>query len=575
PCIARTILNQSSNGQLREAVSSLEHLTRKGIRLPCDTLAFLIKKCAEWKSLKLGKWVHLHLKVTGLKRPNTLLSNHLIYMYSACRDHIGARKVFDKMVHKNLYSWNHMLSGYAKMGMVKPAKKLFDKMPEKDVVSWNTMVFAYAKSGLCAEALNYYRGLRRAGIGCNDYTFTGLLTICVKFKEIQLTRQAHGQVLVMGLFSNVVVSCSVLDCYAKCGEMASACSLFEEMKVKDVLAWTTMVSGFAQCGNMKSATEFFHLMPAKNPVSWTSLIAGYARYGQGQRALELFARMMAFRIRPDQFTFSSCLCACASVVSLKHGKQVHAYLTRMNFRPNAIVLSSLVDMYAKCGCLDAARLVFDVMGVEKDVVLWNTMLSALAQHGRGEEAIHMVDEMICSGVKPNRITLIVLLHACSHSGLVQEGLRVFESMTFSHGVVPDQEHYACLIDLLGRAGDFDNLINQLQKLPCEPNQQILSALLGVCAIHGNMELGSTAAERLMKLEPQSPASYVLLSSIHATLGKWESAEQFRELMEKRHVKKEQGISWIEQQNNLQTFTVSEQLAGQEEEELPSSPIAGR
>ncbi|CAI0445201.1 unnamed protein product [Linum tenue] len=196
------------------------------------------------------------------------------------------------------------------------------------------------------------------------------------------------------------------------------------------------------------------------------------------------------------------------------------------------------------------------MGVEKDVVLWNTMLSALAQHGRGEEAIHMVDEMICSGVKPNRITLIVLLHACSHSGLVQE-------------------HYACLIDLLGRAGDFDNLINQLQKLPCEPNQQILSALLGVCAIHGNMELGSTAAERLMKLEPQSPASYVLLSSIHATLGKWESAEQFRELMEKRHVKKEQGISWIEQQNNLQTFTVSEQLAGQEEEELPSSPIAGR
>ncbi|CAI0445204.1 unnamed protein product [Linum tenue] len=148
-------------------------------------------------------------------------------------------------------------------------------------------------------------------------------------------------------------------------------------------------------------------------------------------------------------------------------------------------------------------------------------------------------------------------------------------MTFSHGVVPDQEHYACLIDLLGRAGDFDNLINQLQKLPCEPNQQILSALLGVCAIHGNMELGSTAAERLMKLEPQSPASYVLLSSIHATLGKWESAEQFRELMEKRHVKKEQGISWIEQQNNLQTFTVSEQLAGQEEEELPSSPIAGR
>ncbi|CAI0557768.1 unnamed protein product [Linum tenue] len=370
----------------------------------------------------------------------------------------------------------------------------------------------------------------------------------------------------------------MLSGYAKMGMVKPTKKLFDKMPEKDVVSWNTMVFGFAQCGNMKTATEFFHLMPAKNPVSWTSLIAGYARQGQGHRALQLFARMMAFRIRPDQFTFSSCLCACASIASLKHGKQVHAYMTRMNFRPNAIVVSSLIDMYAKCGCLDAGRLVFDATSVKKDVVLWNTMLSALAQHGRGEEAIRMVDEMICSGVKPNRITLIILLHACSHSGLVQEGLRVFESMTLSHGVVPDQEHYACLVDILGRAGDFDNLINQLQKLPCEPNEQILSALLGVCAIHGNMELGKTAAEQLMKLEPQSPAAYVLLSSIHATLGKWDSAEQFRELMEKRQVKKEQGISWIEQQNNLHTFTVSEQLAGhheeeeEEEEDVPSSPI---
>lgn len=559
PCIVKSFLNLTSQSQLAQAISSLEPLSRKGIRLPCQTLGYLILQCAKTKSLKLGKKIHLHLKLTGFKRPNAFLANNLIHMYMTCADYVGAYKVFDEMPMKNVYSWNNMLSGYAKLGKVKPARKLFDKMPEKDVVSWNTMVIAYAQSGLYNEALRLYRELRNLGIGYNEYSFAGLLNVCVKCKEVDLTRQAHGQVLVAGFLSNLVISSSVVDAYAKCSKMSDARLLFDEMNVRDILSWTTMVSGYAQLGDMEAANEIFDLMPKKNPVSWTALIAGYARHGLGHKALELFTKMLMLRISPDQFTFSSCLCACASIASLNHGKQIHGYFTRTHFRPNTIVVSSLIDMYSKCGSIEMASLVFDLMGNKRDVVLWNTIISALAQHGHGEEAIQMFDDMVRLGMKPDEITLVVILNACSHSGLVMEGLRLFESMTCCHGVVPNQEHYACLIDLLGRAGHFDRLVGQLEKMPCKPNDQIWNALVGVCRIHGNVELGRKAAEKLIELKPQSSAAYVLLSSIYAALGRWESVEKVRQLMNERQVKKERAVSWIDIENKVHSFTVSDQL----------------
>lgn len=466
-------------------------------------------------------------------------------MYFKCGSDIDARKVFEKMSARNLYSWNYMLSGYAKQGMIQKARILFDEMKERDVVSWNTMVIAYAQNGMYDEALRFYRDLRRSSVGYNDFSFAGVLTVCVKLKELKLARQVHGQIMVAGFLSNVVLSSSVVDAYAKCGEMRDAKRLFDEMPVRDIHCWTTMVSGYAKWGDMYSASEYFYQMPEKNPVSWTAMISGCARAGFGHEALELFTKMMTFRLRPDQFTFSSCLCACASIASLKHGKQIHSYILRTNFRPNTIVVSSLIDMYSKCGSLENSKLVFELMGCKQDVVLWNTLLSALAQHGQGEEAIQKFDEMVSSGVKPVSTTFVVILHACSHSGLVEEGLRTFDSMTADHGIFPSQEHYACLIDLLGRAGCFDELMTQLKKMPFTPDDQILNALLGVCRIHGNIELGKRVAEHLIELNPGSSAPYTLLSNIYASLGRWEMVEDVRHHMDKSQVKKELARSWIE------------------------------
>lgn len=452
-----------------------------------------------------------------------------------------------------------MLSGYAKQLMVKPARRLFDKMPERDVVSWNTMVIAYAQSGLYDEALRFHKESRRLGTGFNEYSFAGLLTVCVKMKELRLTKQVHCQVLVAGFSPNVVLSSSVVDAYAKCGELGDARKLFDQMGRRDVLAWTTLISGYAKWGHMESARALFDLMPERNPVSWTALISGYARNSRGHEALELFTKMMMLRIKPDQFTFSSCLCASANLGSLKHGKQIHGHLIRINSRPNSIVLSSLVDMYSKCGGLELAKQVFDVAADKQDVVLWNTVLTAFAQHGSGEKAINLFAEMVRAGVKPDRITFLVLLSACSHSGLVHEGLRFFDSMNHDHNIVPDQEHYACLIDILGRAGRFNEVMHHLRKMPWRPDDRVWNALIGVCMIHGNVGMGRIAAKHLLELDPQSPATYVLLSSFYAALGKWESVVKLRQLMNERHIRKEKALTWLEIDHNLQQAIVSDNL----------------
>lgn len=527
--------------------------------MPTKALALLLQHCGDRRSLREGKWVHLHLKLTGLKRPGVFLANHLIAMYFKCGDDVEARKVFDKMSVRNVYSWNNMLSGYARLRKLEAARRLFDEMPEKDFVSWNTMVVAYAQNGFSDEALGFYRELRRLGIGYNEFSFAGVLTVCVKLKELELTRQVHGQVFVAGFSSNMVLSSSVVDAYAKCGEMGDARRFFDSMTVRDVPAWTTMVSGYAKWGDMRSACGLFDQMPEKNPVSWTALIAGYARNGLGYEALTLFRKMMMFQIRPDQFTFSSCLCACASIALLKHGNQIHGFLIRSNFRPNTIVIGSLIDMYTKCGSLESACRVFNLLSCKHDVILWNTMLSALAQHGHGKEAIRMFEDMVRTGLKPDRITFVVLLNACSHSGLVQEGLRIFKSMATDHVIVPDQEHYACLIDLLGHAECFNELMNEIEKMPSKPGYQVWNAILGVCRIQGNLELGSKAAEHLIELNPQSPDAYVFLSSIYAVLGRWELVRKVRQLMNKRHVKKERAVSWIEIDNKVYTFMASDKL----------------
>ncbi|GER50274.1 pentatricopeptide repeat-containing protein [Striga asiatica] len=550
PCVIQNILQLTSRGHLREAVDALPLASRQGFSVSPSIIAALIRQCAATKSIKEGKLVHLHLKRTGSKHPGPFLSNHLINMYASCGDHETARQVFDKMRDRNLYSWNNMLSGYANLGMTRAAKRLFDKMPERDFVSWNTMAVAHLQCGWFNRALMCYVELRRSAIGYNEYSLAGALNACVKSRDLRLGKQLHCQVLVIGFLSSLVLSSSLVDAYAKCGELGFARRLFDEMTERDIVAWTTLVSGYALSGDMGSAREIFDSMPEKNSNSWSALIAGYARNRSGYRSLELFKKMIDLRLEPDQFAYSSCLFACASMVSLNHGKQFHSRLITSSIRPNVVVLSSLIDMYSKCGDLDMAKRVFnriqDNNNNNQHAVLWNTMISSLANHGRSKEAIGIYSDMLSLGVKPESFTFLVLLNACGHSGLVQEGLRLFESMKSDYHIAPGQEHYTSLISLLGWAGYFDELMNRLKVMPFYPDDRVWNALLTICKIHErNMELGRTMAKHLVGLEPDSPVVYLLLSGIYTAIGRSEFAQEVKRLANLRYLKKQVFVSWLE------------------------------
>ncbi|RDX63955.1 Pentatricopeptide repeat-containing protein, partial [Mucuna pruriens] len=538
-CIVKPLL---SNSSLSDAVSSLDLLRLKGIRLPSRVLATLLRCCSKTRSYREGKLIHLYLKLTGFKRPPMLVANHLISMYFSCDDFVHAREVFDKMEVRNLYTWNNMLSGYAKLGMMKQARSFFYQMPHKDYVSWNSMVVGYVHSGRFAEALRFYRQFRRLSVGYNKFSFANVLIVSVKLKEFELCRQIHGQVLVVGFLSNVVISSLIVDAYAKCGKMEDARRLFDDMPVRDVRAWSTLISGYAAWGDMESGAELFSQMPKNNSCSWTYLIRGYARNGMGHEALSVFREMIKRRVRPDQFTFSTCLLACATIASVKHGKQIHAYLVRNNIKPNTIVVCAIVDMYSKCGSLETAMRVFNFIGNKQDVVLWNTTILGLVHHGYDIEAIMMLNNMLRSGVKPNRATFVEILNACRHSGLVHEGLQLFKSMTSEHGVLPDQEHYACLTDLLGQAGCFKEPVKDLQVMDCKPGDRVWNSLTDVCTMHGNIDHVREVSVFLIKMQPQSSSVYELLSSIYAALGKWELVEKIRHILDERQVRKDQAIN---------------------------------
>ncbi|KAI4318684.1 hypothetical protein MLD38_032358 [Melastoma candidum] len=435
PCFLKSLLRLSSqrSPDLPRAVELLSSLSHRGTRFPGWFLSLLLRRFSRGPAVSLPavKSLHLFLKLTHPVPPGTVLGNDLIALYVKCGSLFHARNVFVKMCEKrNLLSWNRLIAGYVGIGEFDSARRLFDEMEGRDAVSWNTMIVGYARSGLCGAALEIFSQMSRCGVNFDEFTFSGILIVCGKAKDTQFVKQVHAQVLVQGYLGNVIISSNLVDAYAKLGELEYARFVFDEMRTRDIFSWTTMVSGYSRQCDIEKARELFVRMPEKNDVSWTSMISGYARNGSGKKALELFSTMLESSVRPNQFTFSSCLCACATIASLKHGKEIHGYLVRANTGVNTIVASSLIDVYSKCDELGSASIVFDRMGDKKDVILWNTMLSALADHGLRERAMDLLSGMVEAGVRPNMVTFSVMMTpSCIFVRLSEEGLRLFDSVT--------------------------------------------------------------------------------------------------------------------------------------------------
>ncbi|KAL6008134.1 hypothetical protein ACLOJK_033640 [Asimina triloba] len=340
--------------------------------------------------------------------------------------------------------------------------------------------------------------------------------------------------------------------------MDHANQLFEKIEPKSLFVSTLTVSGYSKIGKHEDARLIFDQMHEKDLVSWSAMIAGYAESNHLNEALELFKEMQIYGIRPDQITMLSVISACAHLGALEQAKWIHTFVDKNGFGDILSVNNALIDMYAKCGSLDRARQVFDDMP-QRNVISWTSMITALAMHGNGAPALLLFEQMkMTGGVEPNWVTFVGLLYACSHAGLVDEGRRIFISMIKEYNITPKQEHYGCMVDLLGRANLLDEAAKLVEEMPFEPNVVVWGSLLGACRIHGNVELGELSARRLLELDPSHDGAHVLLSNIYAKANRWRDVREVRRLMKNKGITKETGHSWIELNNEMHEFCVGDQ-----------------
>ncbi|KAJ7529945.1 hypothetical protein O6H91_15G072100 [Diphasiastrum complanatum] len=603
-CNSDEVSKLCQEGRLKEALHMVELMVRQTSEAPIGVYVCLLKGCSRRKALAEGKQVHA-LTVQSVLDSNIFLANTLVHMYSNCGSVLDAHKVFSNMPQHNVYSWTAIISAYAnsgqgeeainlfqqmqetglapdkvlfvvvlkacarlaaleqgkqlhsdiikrgfqsdvivastlvdmyaKCGCTEDARELFNNMSERDVVSWNAMIAGYAQNGLGKEALALYEQMKQEGVQPNNVTFVLLLKACASVAALEQGKQLHSDIIKRGFQSDVIVGSTLVDMYAKCGCTEDARELFNNMSERDVALWTVM-------------------------------IAGYAQNGLGKEALALYEQMKQEGVQPDNVTFVLLLKACASLVALEQGKQLHSDIIKRGFQSDMIVGSTLVDMYAKCGCTEDARELFNNMS-ERDAVSWNAMIAGYAQNGLGKEALSLFDQMQREGTKPNDVTYICVLSACAHSRLVDEGRYVFDSMCENYGVTPTREHYACMVDLLGRAGCLSDAELFINKMPIQPDSVVWMTLLGAARNHGHVAIGKRAFDRVVKLEPKNAAPYVLLSNIYAAAGRKDELAKIRNEMKEAGVKKMPGCSWIEVDNQVHAFVVGDVTHPQSKEIL--------
>lgn len=477
----------------------------------------------------------------------------LISGYMKCGLAGEARELFDRAdAEKNGVTWTAIISGYLRMKRVAEAEKLFEEMPDKNVVAWNTMIEGYVRSGEIDQALLLFEGMGERNILSWNTVISGLVS-CGRVEE---ARGIFDRMSVRNVISwNIMIS--GLSRYGKVDE---ARLLFDRMPERSVVSWNAMITGFMQNGELEKGRRLFNEMPGKNVVSWTAVISGYAQHGRSEETLRMFYEMnRSLRVRPNEGTFASVLGACSDFAGLVEGLQLHQVISKTVYQESEFVISSLINLYSKCGVVAMARKVFD-HGLRRcrDLVCWNSMISAYAHHGCGRDAIMVFEEMRRRGFKPNDVTYVGLLSACSYAGLVQEGLDYFEMLTQNKSIKVREEHYTCIVDLYGRAGRVKEAFELMKKLDGRASVNSWCTLLLGCKIHGNDEIGKQVAEKLLDVETEGNAgTYALVSSLYAARGRTTKAEMVKLRMKQEGLKKQPGCSWIDVGNKFHVFAAGD------------------
>ncbi|KAL5814758.1 hypothetical protein ACOSQ4_025399 [Xanthoceras sorbifolium] len=472
------------------------------------------------------------------------------------RSRVG--QVFHGMVVKlslgdDVFVLNSLIHFYASCGDLDFAYQVFVRIGEKDVVSWNSMISGFVQGGCFDKALELFRGMEAENVKPNVVTMVGVLSACAKMKDLEFGRWVRSYIEQNGIKMDLTLSNAMLDMYVKCGSVEDAKILFDKMEEKDIVSWTTMIDGYAKLGEYDVAKSFLDVMPTQEIATWNALISAYDQNGKPQEALAIFHQLqLSENVNLDELTFVSTLSSCAQLGAMDVGEWIHENIKKQRMKLNCHLTTSLIDMYSKCGNLEKALEIFNSVE-RRDVFVWSAMIAGLAMHGRGRAAIDLFFRMQEAKVKPNAVTFTNVLCACSHTGLVEEGRMLFNQMEPVYGVVPGAKHYACMVDILGRAGLMEEAVEFIEKMPITPSASVWGALLGACKIHENVELAEQACSRLLELEPENHGALVLLSNIYAKTGKWDNVSELRKRMRVSGLQKEPGCSSIEVNGTTHKF----------------------
>ncbi|VVA90161.1 unnamed protein product [Arabis nemorensis] len=415
---------------------------------------------------------------------------------------------------KDDYVAPSLVEMYAQFGTMESAQKVFDEIPVRNSVLWGVLMKGYLKYSKDPEVFRLYNLMRGTGFVLDALTLICLVKACGNTFAGKEGKSVHGMSIRRSFIDQSgYLQASIIDMYVKCGLLDNGRKLFEKSGDKNVVMWTTLISGFAKCA-------------------------------RAMEAFDLFRQMQGESIPPNQCTLAALLVSCSSLGSPRHGKSVHGYMIRNEIEMDAVNFTAFIDMYARCGNIQMARKVFDMMP-ERNVISWSSMINAFGINGLLEEALDCFDKMKSQNLVPNSVTFVSLLSACSHSGNVQEGWKQFGSMTSDYGIAPEEEHYACMVDLLGRAGKIGEAKSFIDNMPVKPMASAWGALLSACRIHKEVDLAEEIAEKLLSMEPDESSLYVLLSNIYADAGMWEMVNHVRRKMGIKRYRKPIGLSATE------------------------------
>ncbi|KAK9272725.1 hypothetical protein L1049_003102 [Liquidambar formosana] len=546
-------------------------------------LSYVLDDCTDSRDLFIGRLVHAHLIKVDFDGFISLW-NKVISLYCKCGQIQGARLVFDTMAQRDVVSFNTMIStyvrcnygalatvhlysmmkeedakpnhitlagligacdgleylqwrelfhaqaiqyglnsnefvgcslvdGYAKQRKLEDAIRAFDEIVELDLVSWNIMIDACARNNSKEHALRIFSRMLQENVRFDGFTLTSMVKTCSEAKYLACGMQLHGCAIKTGLACETPICNSLITMYSKCAE------------------------------GMTSATKIFGGILEPNIISWTAMIAGFMQNGQNEEAIGVYKKMLRLGVKENDFCFASILSVYINFANLENGRHIHGRIVKSWFELDLSVNNALIDMYSKCGSLEDAHLVFMRMA-KHDVVSCTTMITGFGQHGKGREALEILEQMAREGLNPDDVTFLGCLSACSHGGLVDEGIKIFKIMRDVHNLKPRREHFACVVDMLGRAGRLNEAQRFIKEMAVESDVLVWEALIGACRLHGEMGLGEMVAKKIMELQPDRHGAYVLLANMYADGGLWEEKGVVREKLIVSGLKKEAGCSWV-------------------------------